>query len=443
MLAHALARRGHRASIIPLYEQAVDVPLLGLDALIVNYARPANFPLVQGYVDMGLPVFVLDTEGGVLAEDGANAPDQLASYIRQSGYADLLAGYLFWGPQLHQAFVEGCGMSASRLHVTGCPRFDYASPRWEGTLDFPRRDYILVNANFPLVNPQFARSPQEERATLIKAGWRPEYVDKMLADSRRILKGYIEAVQGLAAALPERTFLVRPHPFENNVLYREAFSSCRNVVVDGQGSVLNVIRNAACVVHLNCGTSIEATMLRRLPVSLEFLNTEHMANHSTLPSRVSLRVDSFAAALDVLRNMPSATANFDFQGNYNAQIRPWFYENDGKAAERVVDAVLATIATNSRPPVGGIGWSLASSRRHSRPGQRLQAGLANLLGSRASSRLRAMLTASRREKTLTLATVAAQLAVLAAHEGSPAASVSAARHPWTGFALASLLVTPS
>lgn len=443
MLAHGLAKRGVRATLIPLYDQAVDIPLVDLDALIVNYARPANFALVQGYVDMGLPVFVLDTEGGVLAEDGANAPDQLAAYIRQSGYAELLSGYLFWGSRLHQAFVAGSGMPPERLHVTGCPRFDYASRRWEGVLDFPRRDYILVNANFPLVNPRFARSPEEERATLVKAGWRPDYVAQMLADSREILRNYIETVRGLAAALPDRTFLVRPHPFENDGLYRESFAACGNVVVDGRGSVLNVIHNAACVVHLNCGTAVEATMLRRLPVSLEFLNTRHMANHSTLPSKVSLRVDSFEAALDVLRDLPAATANFDFSGNYESLIHPWFHANDGGAADRVADAVLAALGSAPRRALGGVAQSLASSRRDSRVGQRLQAALANLVGSRVTSELRAKWTASRREKALSMSTVVAQLAALAAHEGCAPAAVSIARHPWTGLALASLMVTPS
>lgn len=440
MLAHALARRGVRTSLIPLYDQAVDVPLLGLDAVIVNYARPANFALVQGYADMGLPVYVLDTEGGVLAEDGANTPHRLAAYIRDSGYAGLLAGYLFWGERLHAAFVEGSGMPAARLHVTGCPRFDYASPRWAATLDAPLHGYVLVNANFPLVNPRFARTPEEEHATLVKAGWAPAYVDTMLADQRAILRGFLDSVRALAEALPGREFLVRPHPFENEGPYRDACAGLANVRVDGDGSVLNVIRNAEAVVHLNCGTSIEATMLNRLPVSMEFLNTAHMANHSTLPSRVSLRCDSLDAVRAVLADLPAATRAFDFAGRHAEMIRPWFHENDGLAAERVADAVLSPVT--AQRPAGGVRRSLASSRRSSRPAQRAQALLANLLGSRASSGLRALLTSSRRGKHLHVAEVAAQLDRLAAFAGHGRVHTGHARHPWTGAPLASLTIAP-
>ncbi len=444
MLAHTLVLQGHRASIIPLYEQAVDVPLLGLDAVIVNYARPANFDLVQGYVDMGLPVFVLDTEGGVLAEDGANAPDELAAYIRNSGYAELLAGYLFWGSRLRQAFVDGSGMLAENLHTTGCPRFDYASPRWCDVLDFQHRDYILVNANFPLVNPLFVSNPEEEMKTLTKAGWKAEYVDKLLVDLREILREYLRAVDELATRFPERTFLVRPHPFESQDLYRETFAARPNVFVDGQGSVLNVIRHAHCVLHLNCGTSVEATMLGRLPISMEFLNTQHMARHSTLPSRISLRAESVDAVAEILARLPEAVSAFDFNGNYQKFIHPWFHQNDGAAAERVVEAIVATL---TRRDFGGghisVARSLASSRRNSRPGQYLQSALANLLGSRATSAFRTLLAPARREKQIMQVAVQAQLAVLARHAGTRLPRVSRASHPWTGLPLVSLTVSHS
>lgn len=442
MIAYALAARGHSTSIIPLYDQAVDVPLLGLDAIIVNYARPANIDLVQGYVDMGLPVFVLDTEGGILAEDGANAPDQLADFIRQSGYADLLSGYLFWGPRLHEAFVVGSGMPAERLHVTGCPRFDYASPRWEATLIFSRSGYILVNANFPLVNPLFVRTPEEELATLIKAGWEAGYVEQLLIDLRQILLGYLRTISDLATRFPHFNFLVRPHPFENSQLYQDRFANFPNVIVDGMGSVLNVIRHSQCVLHLNCGTSVEATMLHRLPISLEFLNTNHMANHSTLPSRISWRADSFNAVCGVLERLSDTTKSFKFAENYRENISPWFYINDGNAAERVVEMISRTVVPRIGKRRTSVARSLASSRRNSSNSQRLQSAFANLVGSQIASEMRALVKPARQEKRLLPEAVISQLALISSHAKTKQPAVSRACHPWTNAPLASLLVTP-
>ena len=39
--------RGASVVIIPMYEQGVDVPRLGLDTLVANYARAANLDLMQ------------------------------------------------------------------------------------------------------------------------------------------------------------------------------------------------------------------------------------------------------------------------------------------------------------------------------------------------------------------------------------------------------------
>jgi surface carbohydrate biosynthesis protein len=441
MLAHALAQRGIETALVPLYDQAVDVPLLGLDALVINYARPANIDLVRGYVASGLPVWVLDTEGGVLADNGANTPDRLATYVRESGWAGLLAGYLFWGSTLHAAFVEHSGMPSSALHVTGCPRFDWAAPRWRELLRLPKRGYTLINANFPLVNPLFARSPEAELDALVAAGWQRDYVVQLIADSRVILDNYLATIGRLARRQPGRRFLLRPHPFESADCYRKAFASLPNVEVDGAGSVLNVIHNADCVLHLNCGTSIEAVMLDKLPIAMEFLNTPLMSQHASLPSRISLPVsddDELAALLD---DLPGVTGKFDFGPRYASLIQPWFHLNDGRAAERVADVVADAIAGQSKRPASLV-RSLAASRQAPSTGQRLQALLANVAGSRAAAALRALAQPARRNKRLEMDEVAGLLAGLGRHAGLTAGRVWHARHPLGQTPLSSLLVQP-
>ena len=442
MLAAAFGNRGARTSIIPLYEQGTDVPLLGLDALLINFARPANLDLVQGYRDMELPIYVLDTEGGVLTETGANSPSKLAAYVRSSGFADLLSGYFFWGSALRDAFVAGSGMPPDRLRVSGCPRFDYASPRWWDLLRFDRNGYVLINANFPLVNPLFVSAPAAERDSLVRAGWDRAYVDQMLNDLHGILAGYLATVKAVAAARPEQAFLVRPHPFEDILTYERAFAGLPNVVVDGRGSVLNVIRHARCILHLNCGTSIEATMLRRLPLSLEFLNTPLMALHGPLPSRISAHVGSVVEVLDAIDHVDERTAAFPFEQNYRESIRPWFYENDGGAADRVADAIQADVGSG-RGAGHSITWSLGSSRRSSRLSQRLQALAANVLGSATTAAMRGRATAVRREKHFGVAEVAAAIEAIAMHEGRPALHCRSARHPWTGAALSTVAILRS
>lgn len=441
MLAHALGRLGIETALVPLYDQAVDVPLLGLDALVVNYARPVNLELVRGYCDSGLPVWVLDTEGGVLADDGANSPDRWAAYMRDSGYAKLLTGYFFWGSILHEAFQRHSSMPHDTLHLTGCPRFDFTAARWRSLLEFHRDGYVLVNMNFPLVNPLFAESAATERETLVAAGWKADYVDRLIEDSRKILTGFVAQVQRLSKRHGSLEFLVRPHPFENADHYRTAFAGLANVEVDGQGSVLNVIQHSRCILHVNCGTSVEAVMLDKLPLSLEFLNTEHMANHSSLPSRVSMPVSSEAELDALLADLPAANARFDYRGHYDDLIRPWFHLNDGQAATRI--AARLDAATRIRVGRVSLRRSVASSRLRPTVMQRLQAIAGNLAGSYSVSRLRASHAPQRRVKQLDADFVDSLLAQIGAVDAGLRCRAQRARHPVTGLPLASLLVCPA
>lgn len=440
-VAYALACRGAETYLIPLYDQGVDVPLLDLDVLVVNYARPVNLKLVSGYVRQGIPVFVLDTEGGVLSQEGANSIRGLTEYIAQSDYSQLLSGYLFWGNFLREAFLAAGILDEKRLHLTGCPRFDVASPRWSGTLQYPTEGYILVNANFPLVNPGFAKDTVAESKVLVGSGWTEDYVNKMVEEQRRILEGFLNTVFALAQRLSARRFLVRPHPFEGEAIYQSRFAGLTNVAVDGSGNVLNMIRHSMCLLHLNCTTAIEAVMLERLPVSMEFLNTEHMANHSTLPSRISMKAQSFEYLAEILEGLPNANYGFDFDGTYRTHIKGFFHENDGAAGDRVADKLLALPARRDRPGLlGRVAWSLKSSREVSRKRQRIQALLANAIGSRAAAWLRGRIQLSRQGKALKVNLVRDLVRSLALHERNHVPVVVHARHPLLPFTLSSIMI---
>lgn len=436
LAAYRLAARGASVAIVPMYEQGVDVPRLGLDTLVVNYARDVNLDLMQSFAKAGLALYVLDTEGGVLAEKGVNSPPVLAAYVHNSGYADILAGHFFWGGRLHAAFNDNQTMQASRLHLTGCPRFDFAAPRWRKLLDGPRRGYLLVNANFPAVNSRFGA----EREAMIRNGADPAYLDRLHTDLKQVFVNYLVEIGRLAAARPDRAILVRPHPFENEDVYRTALAQYSNVVVDGTGSVLDMIQNAAAIIHLNCGTAVEAVLLGKLPIQLEYLNTPATAGHARLPARVSRPTMSFEELLDVVDHIDEETAKFDFAGVHAANIDPFFYRNDGLAAERVADVLLGT-KDPGRPFV-----SLASALRGTRPnpsaGQIAKGAASLVVGSAATEKLRTWFSPARRDKRIEPADVTALLRRIAIHDQCDPSLFTAARARCarTGLPLASIIV---
>ena len=441
LIAYHLVRRGHEVYIIPMYQQGIDVPLLALDGLIVNYARLNNRSFLRAAKELGLTVFVLDNEGSVITEKDVKIPTN-PSHMRDIGVHDYIDCYLFWGRNQRDAFASARLLPDDRLHVTGCPRYDICSPRWRGLLDYPRDGYVLVNTNFSTVNPLFTKTAGNEKQAFRSVGWDSDYVDRLFHDLHEVFRRYLDTVAELARRNPNRFFVVRPHPFEDAELYERRYAGMANVLVDGRGSVFNVIHHAACVLHLNCQTAVETLLLDKLPVSMEFLNTELLHRHYSLPSQISYCASDIDELDRILRDPDAYRARYPARELCAQYVQPWFYLNDGKAAARVAEQVIAhTRPARVRRRLRRHVLSLNGCLEHPRPMQRAQGLLANLVGSRAVSALRRRLNHVRETKYIGRQTVETLLHRIARHDGSPEAfRVSHARSIEPGLPLATLRV---
>ncbi len=442
LVAEELASAGHEVYIIPMYQQGLDIPLLGLDAVVMNYVRPNNRELLATYRGLGIRVLVLDTEGGVVSEEGANAPDKWANSLRESGLIGLVDDYLFWGRNVYQAFVQHSGKDPARLHLTGNPRTDLCADRWRPFLRYPMENYVLVNTNFSAINPLLSRSGEAELETLVASGWDHAYIEPLLADLKVVFEKYLDTLAWLVKRNPDIAFLIRPHPFERETRYRETFEACPNVIVEGSGNVLNVIAHASCVLHLNCGTATEACLMGKLPVSMEFLNTERLLRHTPLPSRVSLAVGSRDELDALVKNPEPFARRYDADGVYGKYIEPWFYLRDGHAHMRVSRVIQET---EKNPSAGKNTRSYGAAARggFSNPQflQRLQAVTSCLIGSHTVARLREYANLARATKSLRIEDIRRDLERIADIKGrKPDYRVGHARHPLHGVWLASIAI---
>lgn len=442
LVTEELANAGHEVYIIPMYQQGLDIPLLGLDVVVMNYVRPNNRDLLSAYRELGIRVLVLDTEGGILSEQGANAPAKWAKSLRQSGMMDLVDEYLFWGRNVYQAFCQNSGKSPAQLHLTGNPRFDLCAEQWRPFLQYPLEDYVLVNTNFSAITPLLNRSEQDELETLVTAGWDRAYIKLLLSDLKTVYEKYLDTLVWLAQRNPNIKFIVRPHPFERDTRYKEVLGIYPNVIVDGEGNVLNVIAHARCVLHLNCGTAAEACLMGKLPVSMEFLNTERLLRHTPLPSRLSLSISSMNE-LDALVKDPGPFLNrYDAAYVYEKYMEPWFYKRDGLAHLRVCRVIEETIKI--RP-------GRKSARRHvmslrgcfAKPQflQWLQGMAAWIVGSHAVAKLREYASRARGSKSLVIKDVRRDLERIATIKGRKLSfRVAHGRHPFHKVRMASIHV---
>lgn len=279
LLARTLALRGMEPFLVPMYTQAFDVAAIRPDLVVANYARPNNIDLIKAYRRRGIKVAVADTEGA-----GGRNVAEFISLVRQGGAVGNLDLYCAWGVAQFEALRELLG---SITALTGCPRYDFCAPNWRPALRRPPvpPGFILVNTNFPTINPRFSEGAASERRTALKVGFSEEYAEQYHAVANQTLEGIIALIRALAERFPDQQFVLRPHPFENRERYAP-LTGLANFSVHQEGTSLEWIAASSLLLHLNCSTAVEAVMLDKPAVSPAWLDAP--ALHIPGPSSVSL-----------------------------------------------------------------------------------------------------------------------------------------------------------
>ncbi|MBU6462889.1 MAG: hypothetical protein KGR71_09700 [Proteobacteria bacterium] len=344
LLGRELASRGTIVTLVPMYEQGFDVQALHPDLVLLNYTRPNNADLIKAYKRAGILVGVLDTEG-----IGGKSADQFATMVKDTGCTNLIDLYCVWGQAQRIAFLNHGTVTTSVLRATGCPRYDFCAGPWRAALPKAPIDveYVLINTNFPTVNPRFSNGPGEEREAMIKAGFSREFADQVIIEAEHAYRSMLEMSIRLAEYFPDVHFVLRPHPFENISSY-DILAAYPNFHVRQEGTSIEWINGARMLIHQNCSTAIEAVMLHVEPLSVEWFNTPSLRVQAA--TRVSRSVSSEAELVALVKQglekrLPSVdegTAHFRRQ-----IVSDLFTAIDGASSIRVADAISDAITVGS------------------------------------------------------------------------------------------------
>lgn len=341
LVAWHLAHQGIEAVLVPMYTQLFDVLALNPDMVIANYVRPNNSDLLKIYKEAGILVGVLDTEGagGKCADDYA----RMVSRMRCGDYVDL---YCLWGRSQYEAFLRHQAVPPAVLRLTGCPRYDFCAMPWRAALPVPRGvcNYVLINTNFPVANPRFSKSTGSEQRTMVQAGFDERFAHEFVTDAKRAHQTMTEVIGRLASLLADLTFVLRPHPFEDAHAYDELMQlpNCR---VYQEGTSLEWLNGASVLLHQNCSTALEAVMLGKEPISLEWFNTSTLMLPAA--SAVSIPARNYETLVALLEGVRAGQLPVPDEVCLEARqkiISDLYYSIDGKSASRVAAAVTETLS---------------------------------------------------------------------------------------------------
>lgn len=344
LLAAELAARGIRAVLVPMYlvHEAIG---LAPSLVVLNYVRTHSSPLVASLDAAGLKVAVLDTEGGVFA----NLDHLFKILSSDAATCSVISGYCCWGPGVAGPLVTQGLFSPQRVHVTGCPRFDFYAEPWRSIQDSSPAaavagPILLVNGAFPLANPGYQTREQEVAMLVGTFGYDEAEVRGWQQTQDQTIRAMIEMTVDLAREFPDATVVYRPHPFERMKTYEEPFRSVPNVQLRREGTVDGWILRSRAVIQRNCSTAIEAG-LAGVPAFLP----AWIPTYAPVPAAeaVSIHEPTFAAlAADIRRVLADDfTPPPELATALHETIATWFHAVDGCSHRRVAD-VLEPLATS-------------------------------------------------------------------------------------------------
>ena len=243
------------------------------------------------------------------------------------------------------------------IHVTGNPRSDMLRPElrsfYEPEAEEIRKahgNFILVNTNFNHVNAFYpaqnlfrpvkkaGAEPQFGKAAV---GMSREYAEGLRDHKLAVFKTFKQLIPTLEQAFVDHTIIVRPHPTENQQVYKDIAGDCQRVKVTNEGNVVPWLMATDVVIHNGCTTGVEAYMMNVPAVSYraEIDETYDMGFYR-LPNLISHQCFDVDHLLETITKIIKGELGAADGDERQALVKQYLAAQDGPlACERIVDVL--------------------------------------------------------------------------------------------------------
>lgn len=254
----------------------------------------------------GITVIHLDEEGGIYWGNEDEWCKRLDKRIDISAI-DSDDFICTWGEFQKKYYASFDNIPKNNIFVTGNPRFDLLKKNYRGyyknEIDKIKKqygDFILVPTAFSWFNNGQGHSDTFSE----RMGFEPfkdtaiKYI-KTWAYSGKTYIEYIQMIINISLTFPDKNIVIRPHPAEDQEIYRKVFDNFDNVHVVLSGSSFPWILSAKLVIQDGSTTAIEAH-LGGTPV-INFMPVINKSYEMFLPSIVGIQCSTVAEVIKYIK----------------------------------------------------------------------------------------------------------------------------------------------
>lgn len=287
---------GYNVYVTGLLTASIDFLVVKPNIVIHTYLRKNNLKFLSMIKKCGCLNFVIESEGIV-----GNSVEDYFKFVSQCAHFEIIDGYFTWGQKQRNFLIEKYPFFAKKIHCYGNPRFDEFRS-FDGCIS--AHNNILINTNFPIVDPKFSDANKTEIKRNVDVGHDKIFMEGVFKSSEILRNRLCILVSDLSNFFPNLCFTLRPHPFEKSEYYDAFFAQHENVKINTDGTSIEALAKTSILIQLNCTTSMEAYLLGipvLMPDYINFDNLRYLAsekfskkifNYSDMQKEISLILNS-------------------------------------------------------------------------------------------------------------------------------------------------------
>jgi surface carbohydrate biosynthesis protein len=382
LLVCIAARRGIPSIIGPKREVEFRIASFPRSIFLSKSLRIGNRKFFPTSIQLGHKIVAWDEEALV------HLPAEIYFSRRLSPAGMNYVSHFFaWGEDNAELWRQYPNLPADKpIHITGNPRNDLLRPEmhsfYENAVNNIRDtygDFFLINTNFNHVNAFYPGQnlfvpgkAADEIAEFGQAarGMPRDYAEGFRDHKQAIFEDFQKLIPALEKSFPDHVIVVRPHPTENQEIYRKIARCCQRVRVTNEGNVVPWLLATRAIIHNGCTTGVEAYVMHIPAISYRAtVNDFYDDGFYRLPNRLSHQCFNYEELEGTLQMIVAGELGAANGDERKALVNHHLAALDGPlACERIVDVLekaLDELKMSPPPPIRDRfnGWFRTTRRR--------------------------------------------------------------------------------
>tara|TARA_B110000967_G_C18901223_1_gene575309 strand:+ start:6409 stop:7716 length:1308 start_codon:yes stop_codon:yes gene_type:complete len=248
---------------------------------------------------------IRNNNGKIVNLDEEGAVDFPENSILKSRYSKTLfesSDQVFlWGENQFNLIKENI-QDLNKITITGHPRFELLNKKFHGLYQKEVNEIKAKYGKYILINTNMGFGNNLKGDEFVEANYKSRFenINEIISFDKEKCKSFISLVKKLAKQY-DGNIIFRPHPEEKLDIYEDAFDSINNIKVLFKGSAIDWIIGSELMIHPDCTTAIESSIIGRKAIS--FLPSNYNSSLVTkLPLDVSTGFTDEKALLKYIKN---------------------------------------------------------------------------------------------------------------------------------------------